>query len=120
MWQQEKDQVPLVVTFHPALNELSGIVEKLHAVLDASEEYKEAFKEQPLVIFRRAPNLKDNLVRAKLPRSQTEGVRGCFKCDKVHCQVCSFMSEGSSFKCNVSGREYSINSNSTCDSSGVL
>ena len=30
------------------------------------------------------------------------------------------MSEGSSFKCNVSGREYSINSNFTCDSSGVV
>ena len=117
---KKKDQVPLVVTFHPALNELRGIVEKLHAMLDASEEHKEAFKEQPLVVFRRAPNLKDNLVRAKLPRSQTEGVRGCFKCGKVRCQVCSFMSEGSSFKCDVSGREYSINSNFTCDSSGVV
>ena len=30
------------------------------------------------------------------------------------------MSEGSSFKCNVSGREYYINSNFTCDSSGVV
>ena len=89
---KKKDQVPLVVTFHPALNELRRIVEKLHAMLDASEEHKEAFKEQLLVVFRRAPNLKDNLVRAKLPRSQTEGVRGCFKCGKVRCQVCSFMS----------------------------
>ena len=75
------------MAFHPALNEPSGIVEKLHAVLDASVEHKEVFKEQPLVIFRRVPNLKDNLVRAKLPRSQTEGVRGCFKCGKVRCQV---------------------------------
>ena len=57
------------------------------------------------MVFRRAPSLKDNLVRAKLPRSQTEGVRGCCKFGKVLCQVCSFMSEGSTFKCNVSGRE---------------
>ena len=106
------------MTFHPALNELRGIVEKLHA-MDASEEHKEAFKEQPLVVFRRAPNLKDTLVRAKLPRSQT-GVTSCFKCGKVRCQVCSFMLEGSSFKCNVSGREYYIDSNITCDSSGVV
>ena len=95
---KKKDQVPLVVTFHPALNELRGIAKKLHTMLDASEEHKKALKEQPLVVFRRAPNLKDNLVRAKLPRSQTEGVRGCFKCGTVHCQVCSFMSEGTSFK----------------------
>ena len=30
------------------------------------------------------------------------------------------MSEGSNFKYNVSGREYDINSDSTCDSSGVV
>ena len=30
------------------------------------------------------------------------------------------MSEGSSFKCNVSGREYDINKDLTCDSSGVV
>ena len=30
------------------------------------------------------------------------------------------MSEGSSFRCNVSEREYDINSNFTCDSSGVV
>ena len=117
---KKKDQAPLVVTFHPALNELRGIVEKLHAMLDASEEHKEVFKEQPLAVFRRALNLKDNLVRAKLPRSQTEGDRGCFKCGNVRCQVCSFMSEGSSFKCNASGRKYYINSNFTCDSSAVV
>ena len=117
---KKKDRVPLAVTVHPALNERMGIVDKLHAMLDDSEQHKEAFKEQPLVVFRRAPNLKDNLVRAKLPRSQTEGVRGCFKCGKVRCQVYSFMSEGSSFKCNISGRDYYINSNFNCDSSGVV
>ena len=30
------------------------------------------------------------------------------------------MSEGSSFGCNVSGREYDINSDFNCDSSGVV
>ena len=72
------------------------------------------------MVFRGAPKLKDIFVRAKLPRIQTEGVRGCFKCGKVRRQVCSFMSEGSSFKCNVSEREYDINSNFTCDSLGVV
>ena len=56
-------------------------------MLDASEEYKEACKEQSLVVFRRAPNRKDTLVRAKLPRSQIEGVRNCFKCAEVRCKV---------------------------------
>ena len=118
--EEKKDHIPLVVTFHPALNELRDIVNRFHAMLDASEEHKRVFKEKPLVAFRRAPNLKDSLVRAKLPKLQIEGIKGCFRCGKSRCQVCSFMSEGNSFRCSVSGREYTINSSFTCDSSGVV
>ena len=57
------------------------------------------------MVFRRALDLKDNLVRAKLPRIQTEGVRGCVKCGTVRYQVCNFMSEGSSLS------EYDVSSN---------
>ena len=64
---KKKDQVPLAVTFHPALNELRGIVKTYPTMLDASEEHKTTFKEQPLVLFRRAPNPKNKLVRTKLP-----------------------------------------------------
>ena len=72
------------------------------------------------MVFRRAPNLKYDLVRAKLPRIRTEGVRGCSRCGKARCQVCSYMSEGSGFRCNVSGREYDIHSDFNCDCSGVV
>ena len=89
---KKKDQVPLVVTFHPAPNEVRELVKKLHAMLDASEEHRKAFTMLPVMVFRRAPNVRDNLVRARLPRIQTEGVRDCFMCGKVSCQVCSYMS----------------------------
>ena len=65
---EKKDHIPLVVTFHQARNQLGDIVRKLHTMLDASEEHRN-FKEQPLVVFRRAPNLRDSLVRVKLPKS---------------------------------------------------
>ena len=51
--------------------------------------------------------------------AEAKGIKGCFRCGKSCCQVCSFMSEGNSFRCSVSGREYAINSSFTCDSSGV-
>ena len=47
-------------------------------------------------------------------------VKGCFKCRKSRCQVCSFISEGNSFSCNVSSNYYSISSSCNCDSSGVV
>ena len=89
-------------------------------MLEASEEHRVAFKEQPLVVYRWAPDLKDTSVMAKLPRIRTEGVRGCFRCGKARCQVYGYMPEGTSFRCNVSGREYDIHSDFNCDSSGVV
>ena len=46
-----------------------------------------------------------------MPRIRTEVVRGCFKCCKARCEICNFMSDGNSFKSNVSGREYDMHSN---------
>ena len=109
-----------MVTFHPALNEIKRIVSRLQTILDASEEHKRVFKDQPLVAFRHAPNLKDSLVRAKLPRLQTGLVKGCFRCGKSRCQIWRFMKEGDGFSCNGSGREYGISSGFTFDSSGVV
>ena len=67
------------------------MIKKLHTMLEASEEHRMAFKKQPLAVFRRAPNLKDNLVRAKLPRIRTEGVRvvlGVVKRDVKFAVIC--------------------------------
>ena len=36
------------------------------------------------------------------------------------CQVCSLISEGNSFSCNVSGEQYSTSSSLNCDSSGAV
>ena len=76
--ESSKERIPLVVKFHPALNEIKSIVSRLQTILDAS-------KDQPLVALRHAPNLKDSLARAKLPRLQTGLVKGCFRCGKSRC-----------------------------------
>ena len=86
---EKMDHIPLVVTFHPALNELRDIVNRFHTMLEASEEHRRVFKEKPLEAFRRAPNLKDSLARAKLPKLQTDEIKGCFRCGKSRCQVFS-------------------------------
>ena len=89
-------------------------------MLEASEEHKSVFRHEPLVVFRHAPNLKDSLVRAKLPKLQIESDKGCFRCGKSKCQLCRFMSEGNSFRSNVSGSEFKISNRYTCDSSWVV
>ena len=72
------------------------------------------FPEQPFVAFRPASNLKDSLVRGKLPPVEGGSVKGCFRCGKSRCQVCRFMSEGDQFVCHVTGKEYNIGSMFDC------
>ena len=108
--EESRDRIPLVVSYHPALSELKGVVSRLQNMSKVSEEHKSLFRQQPLVVFRHVPYLMDNLVRTKLPKLQTELDEGYFRCSKSRCQICRFMSEGNGFRSNVSGNEFKISS----------
>ena len=77
--QGRGERVPLVVTYHPALNSLGKVVRKLHPMLTNSEEHRKVFPEPPLMAFRRCKNLMDILVRAKLSNEGNGGT------DKKRC-----------------------------------
>ena len=76
--QGRGERVPLVATYHPALNNLGKVAKKLHPMLTNSEEHREVFPEPPLIAFRRCKNLKDILVRARL---NSEGNGGLIRRD---------------------------------------
>ena len=56
--QRRGERVPLVATYHPALNSLGKMARRLHPMLTNSEEHREVFPEPPLIAFRRCKNLK--------------------------------------------------------------
>ena len=60
------DRIPVVLTYHPALNSVVKTIRDLHSVLSNSEEHRAVFSEPPVTAFRRCKNLKDILVRARL------------------------------------------------------
>ena len=91
------DQVSIVGTAYPVLNNLRAIANQLYPILDVSEEHSRGFKKQFIKVFRQALNLKDDLGRTKFPRFQSEGARGFLKYGKTLCQACSLMLEGCSF-----------------------
>ena len=120
--QGRGERVPLVATYHPALNVLGKVARKLHPMLTNSEEHRKVFPEPPLIAFRRCKNLKDILVRARLSNEGNGGTdkKGCSRCGKSRCQVCNVMSNSEHFHSNVDSREYRINHSFNCDSSNVV
>ena len=65
--KQQTDTVPFVITYNPALPNISRIIHKHSNVLYSSGRCKNVFTNLPLVAYRRCKNISDILVRAKLP-----------------------------------------------------
>ena len=71
---QSDDRIPLVLTYHPALNRVYDILRDISNILLVGPEHKKLFQNKIFLSFRRAKNLKDKLVRAKLPNSDDGGL----------------------------------------------
>ena len=113
--RQIKDQsdgrIPLVLTFHPALNRVYDILRDISNILLVGPEHKKLFQNKIFLSFRRAKNLKDKLVRAKSPNSDDGGlsVKGCYKCNgRKSCQICGLIKEGDSFENSDENRSFTI------------
>ena len=80
----------------------------------------------PMVCYTRTKNLRDILVRAKIPpsnyRQNRRQVRSGFrKCGKrVDCCVCQHSENSCSHTCNFTGDTYDIKNNLSCDTPGVI
>lgn len=108
-----------VIDYHPALQDLYGIFKELQQIVGWSGSFLSIMPDLPRICFRRAKNLKDHLVRSKLPNELDE-VGGMFRCGNKRCKVCQNVIEGSKFKSFVEDRIFHINHHFDCNSEGVI
>ena len=100
--------VPFVVTYHPLLNSLYGVIRKNLYLLNIDQKVKELFSSQPMVSFRIARKLSSYLIRVKL--YPLERRMGSYKCRCNCCQVCR-----SIIKTGIDQRSYKINHSFDCN-----
>ena len=72
------------------------------------DEHKEVFQNKIFLSFRRAKNLKDELVRAKLPSvGEPPLAKGTYRCNgRKSCQICNVITEGDSFENSYDDRSF--------------
>ena len=116
----QDDRLNLVLRYHPALSRnVHDIIKKHLTILQLNEQHKKVFSEAPRVTFRRAKNLKDNLVRASLPKSKQIFESGC--CGKKRCQVGDNLLTTSHFTDSEKKKNYEIRSGPlNCDTPNVV
>jgi hypothetical protein len=79
--------VPLVLTYHPSLEKISGIVRHHWKEIQKGETLTKLFPVPPVVAFRRPKSINDTLVRAAVSRPSST-VDQCKPCGDKRCKCC--------------------------------
>ena len=124
VFKKDKDKRPIfVTTYDPRLPNIQNIQAKHWRSMTCQDPYlKEVFKAPPLTAFKRQKNIRDHIIRAKLPNSQRayplRNLKGMKKCKKT-CRACPFIKET---KCINIDREnsWNIEQNLDCNTSNVV
>lgn len=108
--------MPLVLIYSQKFNSLNSIIRKHLPLLKFSNQPCVTFQEPSILAFRRARNLRDILVRAKLPQNKPDGPTqdtGCFKCTRK-CAVCKHITENKKFTSTITKESFPITDHISC------
>ena len=118
---KETERPVLVIHYDPRLPSVSQIIMKHYRTMVQDPHLKEVFPLPPLVAYRRQKNLKQILVRAKIPSLPSRPKRkilGMKKCNK--CVYCSYITTGDHVKATASNYHHQIIQEVNCTSSNVI
>ena len=112
----------VVTTFNVRLPNLKDLIEKHWNIIQTNGKCREVLTSPSQVIYSRAENLSNKLVRAKYrsnkgvtESTQPSKVRSCNRCS-----WCTKMVEGTEFKSVTTGRKFQIRHNMHCTSEWVV
>ena len=122
-------RIPLVLTYHPGLPDISAITRRFLPILHLNPSMKECCPDPPLIAFRRPKNLRDVLVRAKVPTSDIQQAKPtCDPCSQKgpkkgrKCQLCTSLPSQSHITSSATGRSHQLRLRrpTDCDSKNVV
>ena len=86
--KQKSDRTKLILPYHPHSILAKNIILKNFSILKSDPHLGHLFQQNPLIVFRRERNLRDLLVRSRLPHNITTSV-GTTPCSRK-CNTCDF------------------------------
>ena len=122
--KKNTDRPVFVTTYNPSLPQLNSIICKYFPILTATKRGSEAFKDAPLIAYRRSKNLHDFLVKAKLKQpSQSNKTQPNIisDCNDGRCRTCKFIAHGtSSYTFYNTGEQRKIPHSLSCSSDNLI
>ena len=115
------DRPVLSIQYHPMLPSISKIIQKHYRTMTLDPHMKEIFPSVPLIAYRRQKNLREYLIRAKVPKNTSRPKRklpGMKKCNK--CVYCSYINTGDHAKSSASNYHHQITHEVNCNSCNII
>ena len=81
------------ITYYPVFQNIKNILKELHLLLAPDKEHKKVFPNVPVVGFCIGKSLKDNLVRAALPKTRNIWEENLFRLYKIIRTTTTFTTE---------------------------
>ena len=122
--KKKNDRITFALRYYPQLPPISQILHRHWRAMTIDPEMKKIFPEPPMVAFKKLPNLKQQLIRTKLPSTKlTQSKRiqnGLKKCNKPRCKICPYISEGRTVGSKNTTAEAILSNVVTCDTTYVV
>ena len=120
--KETQDSNILVTTFNPGFRALGALVKNNWDILGRSCSTRGLFERGILTAFRRPKNLKDILVRARLPPTKLKDpiLGPSNPCKTRNCRYCPRLNTSGRITCKATGREYVSKHNVSCKSSNLI
>ena len=107
------DQSIIVSTYNPGFKGLRPLVQSNWDILGRSCSTRKIHQTKLTAAYRKPKNLKDILVRARLPSKATDRTsqgedppKPCNPCHTKNCRYCPHINKTGRVKCHITGREY--------------
>ena len=110
-----------VINYDPRLPSIPSIVKKHWRSMTLDPRLKEIFPDPPLVAYKRPQNIRDKLIRSKVPQTTKTTKRktmGMKKCN--NCSVCPYIKEGKVVQATATKHKIDINSSVDCSAKNVI
>ena len=121
--KQTEHRVCCAIEYSPVSKDIEKTINKYWYIIDTDPFLKKCLPNPPRVVHKRAPNLRNMLVRADLPPPApshflSDIPPGNYPCGR--CQQCNFTRKSNSFNHPHTGKKYKIRGIITCSTANVV
>ena len=119
----KQDRVFFTTRYSTEAPSIVNVIKNNWDLLKCDSSLRNIFDEQPIVSYRRAPTLKDRLVRSYMPAKEKNtwipiAPKGTYKCG--HCSVCDIVSKAKGYTHPVTLHTYATNHFINCKTTHVI